>query len=141
MKVWTQQASEASAAGRGGGGRCGCWLLTLTFLHKAAQVLVLLPDDPLQPLGLVEVGETSQSAEEDWTEQRSHGCWTFTFTPKEGFLSGSVLMLTVFHEEVDPGLLQRVSKDVLVDLHHVGAEDPLVAAYGHVSLRGWRVAL
>lgn len=75
LKVWVRQASGTSAAGRCclGGGVGGCWLLTLTFLHKAAQVLVLLPDDPLQPLRLVEVGETSQSTEEDWTEQRSHG--------------------------------------------------------------------
>lgn len=41
--------------------------------------------------------------------------------------------LTVFHEDVGHLLGQAVSDEVLVGLHHVGAEDLLVAVFGHVG--------
>lgn len=63
-------------------------------------------------------------------------------------MAGSVFLsvsfektLTVFHEKVKPGLFQTVPKDVLVDLHHVGAEDPLVATCSHVGARRSCVSL
>lgn len=41
--------------------------------------------------------------------------------------------LTVLDEDVDRLLGQTVSDDVLVGLHHVGAEDPLVVSFSHVG--------
>lgn len=41
--------------------------------------------------------------------------------------------LTVFSEDVDCLFSQTVLDDVLVGLHHVGAEDPLVVLLGHVG--------
>lgn len=41
--------------------------------------------------------------------------------------------LTVFHEDVNHALFKTVFDDVLVGLHHVGAEDVLVAAFSHVG--------
>lgn len=48
--------------------------------------------------------------------------------------------LTVFNEDVDRLFGQTVLDDVLVCLHHVGAEDLLVAAFGHVGSGRSRVA-
>lgn len=44
-------------------------------------------------------------------------------------------MLTVFNEDVGHVLFEPVCHDVLVGLHHVGAEDLLVAALRHVGSR------
>jgi len=41
-------------------------------------------------------------------------------------------MLTVFNEDVDCLFSQTVCDDVLVGLHHVGAEDLLVVFFGHI---------
>lgn len=41
--------------------------------------------------------------------------------------------LTVFNEDVDRLFGLTVSDDVLVGLHHVGAEDVLVILFGHVG--------
>lgn len=40
---------------------------------------------------------------------------------------------TVFHEDVNHAVFEVVFNDVLVGLHHVGAEDLLVATFGHVG--------
>lgn len=58
--------------------------ITLTVFAEAAQLGVLLPEDVLQPLGSVEVGEAVQATEQDF-EQRAEreskspcrpiGCW------------------------------------------------------------------
>lgn len=38
---------------------------TLTVFAEAAQLLILLPEDVLQPVGFVEVGEAIQSTKQD----------------------------------------------------------------------------
>lgn len=43
---------------------CGA-VQTLTVFAEAAQLLILLPEDVLQPVGFVEVGETVQSTKQD----------------------------------------------------------------------------
>lgn len=43
------------------------------------------------------------------------------------------MILTVFDEDVGHVLLEAVRHNVLVGLHHVGAEDLLVAALRHVG--------
>lgn len=43
------------------------------------------------------------------------------------------MTLTVFNKDVRHGLLEAVRHDVLVGLHHIGAEDLLVAALRHVG--------
>ena len=42
-------------------------------------------------------------------------------------------ILTVLHEDVFHLLLEAVLDDVLIGLHHVGAEDLLIAALSHVG--------
>lgn len=46
-----------------------CVLTTLTVFAEAAQLSVLLPEDVLQPLSFVEVGETVQATEQDFRQR------------------------------------------------------------------------
>lgn len=108
-----------------------CVFFTLTVFAEAAQIGVLLPQDLLQPLGFVEVGEAVQATEQN-CGQRAKSQVTRSAGPL-GFSHVINTILTVFDEDVRHVLLEAVRHDVLVGLHHVGAEDPLVGAVRHVG--------